>query len=177
MRRGKEEGKARSDECTSKCANDSQALTHHEVKSTCCTNQLLVTRPTRSQVCVTAGVCCDGKSISARHETCQQDRKILRWDAESKVLVPQWKAELGGVAGNCVGSLEAAFCMMVSKSFVGKMFEESSGSELDMCPRGSVDMGHRDGHSERLLRLLDSSGAQCGDPTLLALSVTCDLVL
>ena len=36
----------------------------HEVQSACSTQQLLVTRPTRSQVCVNASMLCDGKPIS-----------------------------------------------------------------------------------------------------------------
>ena len=59
---------------------------------------------------------------------------------------------------------------MVRKQFVGDMFEESSGSEFDMCPRESVDMRHRDGHCERLLRLLDFFRAHYFDPTSLVLS-------
>ena len=38
---------------------------HHEIQSTCCANQLLPTRPTRSQVRVNAGMLCDGKPLSA----------------------------------------------------------------------------------------------------------------
>ena len=34
---------------------------------------------------------------------------------------------------------------MVRKKFVVEIFEQSSVSEFDMCPKGSVDMRHKDG--------------------------------
>ena len=55
------------------------------------------------------------------------------------LLILTWKAELGIVAGFCVGSLEAAFCLLMSQKFVGEMLEELSGSEFDMCPSWTVD--------------------------------------
>ena len=55
-----------------------------------CTNQLHVTRPTRSQVRFSAGTLCDGG-----HGACQEDRKIPRGETASQVLVPlaaEWRS-------------------------------------------------------------------------------------
>ena len=60
---------------------------HHAVQITHCTNQLLVARPTRSQVCTDASMLCGGKADNARHGTRQEDRTIPHWEDEGKVLV------------------------------------------------------------------------------------------
>ena len=65
--------------------NDSPALAGGSITSTRCTNQLFVARSTRSQVCIDAGVLCNGEADHARHGTRQEDRTILRWEAESDV--------------------------------------------------------------------------------------------
>ena len=58
-------------------ANDSQALTGGDIAR----YRTLVAHQCRYVVC-------DGKDISARHGARQQDRKIPRWEDESKVMVP-----------------------------------------------------------------------------------------
>ena len=47
-----------------------------------------VARSTRSQVCIDAGVLCDGEADHARQGTRQEDWLIPRREAESEVLVP-----------------------------------------------------------------------------------------
>ena len=56
------------------------------------TYQLPVARSTRSQVCIDAGVLCDGEADQARHGTRHDGRTIPRWEAGSEVvpLAAEW---------------------------------------------------------------------------------------
>ena len=58
---------------------------HSQVVTSRGTEHSPVARSTRSQVCIDAGVLCDGEADHARHGTRQEDRT---WEAESEVLVP-----------------------------------------------------------------------------------------
>ena len=58
-------------------ANDSQALTGGDItryRALVARISGLSQRSTRSQVRINAGMLCDGKTISARHGACQEDR-------------------------------------------------------------------------------------------------------
>ena len=61
----------------------------HTIPSTRCTNQLRVTRPSRPQVRIDAGMLCDGKTIDAGHGMRQENWQVPRRQAKSEVLVRQ----------------------------------------------------------------------------------------
>ena len=79
-------------------ANDSQALTGGDITRyralVARINYLSQDRPDL-KFCFDAGMLCDGDAISAGHGACKEDRKILRWEIASQVLVPlaaEWRA-------------------------------------------------------------------------------------
>ena len=70
---------------------DSRALTGGDItrdRALRCTNQLLVTRPSRPQDRIDAGMLCDGKTIDAELGMRQENWQVPRRQAESEVLVP-----------------------------------------------------------------------------------------
>ena len=78
-----------------------------------------------------------------------------------------WEAEFGRCdRESCRHSMR-----FLRMQFVAEVFEQSSGSGFDMCTRGLLT---RDTETGTPMRLLDSFRAQCGDPTSLVLSVTCN---
>ena len=161
--------------------NDSPALTGGNVTrdSARCTNQLPVTRPTRSQVCFGAGVLCDGEADHARRGTRQEGRYLVgrpsarcwfRWQLSGE-LEAYSDADWGGGQGYlevrvCWGHHESGHCLTVwTKKQVVSLFPPRASCTPQSRPRqkgwGSRASQKTREHCADWICNLDASARMC----------------